>query len=74
MDVNLISDLYFLYEVLPTIRAKHKEKNREKKVGEDGNKCSRCKFNCSVLAKTNKNNIMLESTNKWWHNIHFGQS
>ena len=52
MDVNLISDLYFLYEVLPTIRAKHKEKNREKKVGEDGNKCDRCKLNCSVLAKT----------------------
>ena len=36
MNVNLISDLYCLYEVLPTIRAKHKEKNGEKKVEEDG--------------------------------------
>ena len=46
-------DSCFLYEVPPTNRAKHKEKkHRGKKVGEDGNKCDRCKFNCSVLAKT----------------------
>ena len=54
MDVNVIR--VFCMKCFLQIEQNTKRKNIERKVGEDGNKCDRCKFNCSVLAKTKKYN------------------
>jgi hypothetical protein len=50
MGENVIRVFYM--KCFLQIEQNTKRKNIEKKVGEDGNKCDRCKFNCSVLAKT----------------------